>query len=145
MDGWREILVAVAGLTPQVITETLFYLTQKRDPPVAIAEIYVLTTQPGRQRILTDLLTPDHGRFYTFCAEYDLDPATIAFDDTRIQVLTDAAGMPLDDIRTAADSAAVADQILSLIRRLTADPTTRLHCSLAGGRKTLSALLGFAL
>ena len=53
--------------------------------------------------------------------------------------------IPLDDIRTAADSAAVADQILAVIRRLTDDPTTRLHCSLAGGRKTQSALLGFAL
>ena len=74
MEVFREILVAVAGLTPQVITETLYYLTQVRDPPVTIAEIHVLTTQPGRQRILADLLITDHGRFYTFCAEYDLIP-----------------------------------------------------------------------
>ncbi|HXH13073.1 MAG TPA: CRISPR-associated ring nuclease Csm6 [Alphaproteobacteria bacterium] len=145
MQPWREILVAVAGLTPQVITETLYYLTQVRDPPVGIAEIHILTTRPGRERIRTDLLTPDHGRFYTFCAEYGLDPSTIAFDDAHIQVLTDVVGVPLEDIRTAADSAAVADQILACIRRLTDDPTTRLHCSLAGGRKTLSVLLGFAL
>ena len=145
MDGFREILVAVAGLPPQVITETLYYLTQKRDPPVVIAEIHVLTTEPGRRRIRTDLLTPDSGHFYAFCQEYALDPTTITFDAERIHVLTDAAGVPLDDIRTAADSAAVADQILALIRRLTDDPTTRLHCSLAGGRKTQSALLGFAL
>ena len=145
MEVFREILVAVARLTPQVITETLYYLTQVRDPPVAIAEIHVLTTQPGRQRILTDLLTEHVGRFFTFCHEYDLDPTTIAFDDTHIHVLTDAAGVPLEDIRTADDSAAVADQILAFIRRLTDDPTTRLHCSLAGGRKTQTALLGFAL
>jgi CRISPR-associated protein (TIGR02584 family) len=145
MDAWREILVAVAGLTPQVITETLYYLTQARDPPVAIAEIHVLTTRPGGQRILTDLLTQDDGRFHTFCREYDLDPTVIAFDAHHIHVFTDVAGIPLDDIRTAADSAAVADQILALICRLTDDPTTRLHCSLAGGRKTQSALLGFAL
>jgi CRISPR-associated protein (TIGR02584 family) len=145
MDVWREILVAVAGLTPQVITETLYYLTQKRNPPVAIAEIYVLTTQPGRQRILTDLLTPDRGRFYTLCAEYDLHPTSITFDADHIHVLTDAAGAPLEDIRTADDRTAVADQIVALIRRLTDDPATRLHCSLAGGRKTQSALLGFAL
>jgi CRISPR-associated protein (TIGR02584 family) len=74
MDAWREIFVAVSGLTPQVITETLYYLTQKRDPPVAIAEIHVLTTQLGRQRILTDLLSPDDGRFCAFCREYDLHP-----------------------------------------------------------------------
>jgi len=36
MGTWREILVAVAGLTPQVITETLYYLTHVRDPPAAI-------------------------------------------------------------------------------------------------------------
>jgi hypothetical protein len=60
-------------------------------------------------------------------------------------VLTDLAGVPLDDIRTADSSAAVADQILAFIHRLTDDPTTRLHCSLAGGRKTQSVSLGFAL
>ena len=136
MNAWREILVAVAGLTPQVITETFYYLTQVRDPPVAIAEIHVLTTQPGEQRILTDLLTPDDGRFYALCREYELDPTTIAFDAHHIHVFADVAGIPLDDIRTAADSTAVADQILALIRRLTDDPTSRLHCSLAGGRKT---------
>src|SRR5919109_2264692 len=145
MEVFREILVMVAGLTPQVITETLYYLTQKRDPPVAITEIHVLTTQPGRQRILPDLLTPHHGRLHTFCAEYNLDPTTIAFDADHIHVLTNAAGIPLEDIRTADDSAAVADQILTFIRRLTHDPATRLHCSLAGGRKTQSVLLGFAL
>ena len=84
MGMYREILVAVAVLTPQVITETLYYLTQKRDPSVAIDEIYVLTTQPGRLRILTDLLAPDVGRFYAFCTEYDLDPTTIAFDADHI-------------------------------------------------------------
>ncbi len=145
MSGFREILVAVAGLTPQVITETLYYLTQECDPSVVLTEIHVLTTQPGRQRVLTELLTPNVGRFYAFCREYDLDPSTIAFDPQHIHVLTDRAGEPLDDIRSAADSAAVADQIVALIRRLTDDPTTRLHCSLAGGRKTQSALLGFAL
>jgi CRISPR-associated protein (TIGR02584 family) len=145
MEGFREILVAVAGLTPQVITETLYYLTQKRDPPVALSEIYVLTTQPGREQILAELLEPSGGRFYTFCVEYNLDPASIAFDDNHIHVLTDAAGVPLEDIRTVGDSAAVADQIVALIRRLTDDPATRLHCSLAGGRKTQSVSLGFAL
>jgi CRISPR-associated protein (TIGR02584 family) len=77
VEAFREILVMVAGLTPQVITEALYYLTQVRDPPVALSEIYVLTTQPGRQRILDDLLTPHVGRFYTYCTEYDFDPAIL--------------------------------------------------------------------
>jgi len=138
-------LVVVAGLTPQVITETLYYLTQVRDPPITISEIYVLTTEPGRRRILTSLLAPHHGQFYRLCAEYGLDPACIAFDAQHVRVFADAAGVPLDDIRTAADSAAVADQILAFIHQLTDDSATRLFCSLAGGRKTQSVLLGFAL
>src|SRR5262245_58626550 len=102
MGGFREILVAVAGLTPEVNTETLYYLTQKRDPRVVITEIHILITQPGQERILIDLLTPNVGHFYAFCREYDLDPAAIAFDAAHIHLLTDATGVPFGDIRTAA-------------------------------------------
>jgi CRISPR-associated protein (TIGR02584 family) len=56
MESYRNLLVAVAGLTPQVITETLYYLTVHHHPPVAISEIHVLTTLQGNQRILQHLL-----------------------------------------------------------------------------------------
>ena len=142
MPAFRDILVAVVGLTPQVITETVYYLTQVHRPPVALAGIHVLTTQLGKTQLLTQLLAPRGGHFHTFCAEYGLDSTTIDFE---VHVLKDEMGVPLEDIRTATDSRAVADQITALVRRLTSDPTTRLYCSLAGGRKTQSVLLGFAL
>ena len=142
MPAFRDILVAVVGLTPQVITETVYYLTQVHSPPVTLAGIHVLTTQLGKTQLLTQLLAPRSGHFHTFCAEYGLDPTTIDFE---VHVLKDAVDVPLEDIRTATDSIAVADQIAALVRRLTSDPTTRLYCSLAGGRKTQSVLLGFAL
>src|SRR5262245_33676219 len=142
MPAFRDTFVAVVGLTPQVITETVYYLTQVHRPPVALAGIHVLTTQLGQTQLLTQLLAPHSGHFHASCAEYGLDPATIDFE---VHVLRDAAGIPLEDIRTATDSRAVADQIAALIRHLTGDPTTRLYCSLAGGRKTQSVLLGFAL
>ncbi|HEY7490924.1 MAG TPA: CRISPR-associated ring nuclease Csm6 [Candidatus Tectomicrobia bacterium] len=142
MPAFRDILVAVVGLTPQVITETVYYLTQVHRPPVALAAIHVLTTQPGKVQLRRQLLAPQGGHFHTFCAEYGLDPRTIAFE---VHVLRDTASAPLEDIRTAADSIAVADQIAALIQQLTRDPATRLFCSLAGGRKTQSVLLGFAL
>jgi CRISPR-associated protein (TIGR02584 family) len=88
------------------------------------------------------LLAPTAGHFYSLCREYGLDAAAI---DVHIHILTDATQVPLDDLRTAADNAAVADQIATLVRQLTSAPITRLFCSLAGGRKTQSALLGFAL
>lgn len=142
MQVFRDILVAVVGLTPQIITETVYYLIQVRQPPATLAAIHVLTTSPGQERVVTQLLAPRRGHFHTLCAEYGLDAAAIAFE---IHVLRDAGSGPLEDIRTASDSAAVADQITTLVRHLTNDPTTRLFCSLAGGRKTQAVLLGFAL
>jgi CRISPR-associated protein (TIGR02584 family) len=142
MPALQNILVAVVGLTPQVITETVYYLTQVRQPPVVLSAIHLITTQRGEEQVHTQLLTSSGGHFYGLCREYGLDATAI---DVHIQILTDAAQVPLDDIRTAADNAAVADQIATLVRQLTSAPTTRLFCSLAGGRKTQSALLGFAL
>jgi CRISPR-associated protein (TIGR02584 family) len=142
MQVFRDILVAVVGLTPQVITETVYYLTQVHRPPITLTGIHVLTTQIGQAQLLAQLLDPHSGHFHTFCAEYGLEPGTIDFE---VHVLRDAADTPLEDIRTAMDSSAVADQIAALVRHLTSDPTTRLYYSLAGGRKTQSVLLGFAL
>jgi len=145
MGAAREILITVAGLTPQIITETLYYLTQLENPPVRISEIFVLTTLPGKERIQASLLDPARGHVWAFCHEYGIDPSSITFDAASIVVLQGNDEKPLRDIRTDADNGAVADQIAAFIRRLTDDPTTRLHCSLAGGRKTQSVLLGFAL
>ncbi len=44
----REVLVSVAGLTPQIITETIYHLTQERKPPAHIAEIWIVTTALGK-------------------------------------------------------------------------------------------------
>ncbi len=45
----KNILVCVSGLTPQIVTETLFCLAVKEK--IIIDEIYVLTTQRGRNVI----------------------------------------------------------------------------------------------
>jgi hypothetical protein len=54
-------------------------------------------------------------------------------------------GRPLDDIRSALDSRAAGECIRTVVHTLARDPATELHCSLAGGRKTMSALLATAL
>jgi CRISPR-associated protein (TIGR02584 family) len=129
MDAFRDILVAVVGLTPQIITETVYYLTQVRQPPAALAAIHVLTTRPGQEQVHAQLLAPHTGRFHALCAEYGLNATTIDFE---VHVLRDAVQVPLEDIRTAEDNAAVADQIAAFIQRLTSEPMTRLYCSIAG-------------
>lgn len=68
----RESLIAVVGLTPQVLTETLYSLTQIERPPVALNKIEVITTRPGRELIEKALLRPKGGQFHTFCRDYSI-------------------------------------------------------------------------
>jgi CRISPR-associated protein (TIGR02584 family) len=139
----RHILLCVAGLTPQIITETLYALTQQRDERVD--EIRVITTLAGRDCIMKDLLTPQQGRFFEFCRDFNLDPQQIKFDRTCIYILHRPDGAMLEDIRSVSDNEAAANQICDIVRRLTREPNTRIHASAAGGRKTMSVYLTAAM
>ncbi|MBI2486619.1 MAG: TIGR02584 family CRISPR-associated protein [Deltaproteobacteria bacterium] len=141
----KEILIAVAGLTPQIVTETLYYLTQVKKPKSKISEIYVITTFDGKREILTKLLDKGKGRFFEFCRGYRIDSSSIKFDERSIILLMDSKGNPLRDIRSVWDNELVADQITEFIREKSKDPDTVLHCSVAGGRKTMSIYLAYAL
>lgn len=137
-------LFSVAGLSPQVITETLYFLRIRSRPPVKVHEIRVVTTTAGEQRICGQLLRPGDGWFHRFCSEYGIPAGSIQFDPSCILVPWRPDGTPLDDVRTPADNALVADFIVSLVRDLNRDPGTALHCSVAGGRKTMGLFLGIA-
>ena len=141
----RTALVAALGLAPQTLMETLYYLTQVKPPPVPVAEIRILTTSTGKERVMETLLWKRAGRFHRFCEEYDIAPGKIRFGEEQITVLRDARGLPLEDIRTEEENALAADQTASFVRDLIADPKTALHCSVAGGRKTMGVYLACAL
>ena len=141
-DGPRRILPAVTGMTPQVVTETLYALMQQ-GPQALPHELHLLTTAVGAERARLALLSEQPGWFQHFLADYQLAP--IRFDASRIHVLQDAAGQPMADIRSADDNALAADQVADLVRRFTARADVQLHVSLAGGRKTLGYFAGYAL
>ena len=143
----RRILLAVLGLTPQVLTRTLYALAVAPGPgaaPFVPTAIHVVTTARGRRRARRELLDPATGRFFRLCADYRLDPRALAFDD-RSFVVVERGGRPLDDVTAAADHAAVAATIQRLVRRLTADERAAVHASLAGGRRAMGFYLGHAL
>jgi CRISPR-associated protein (TIGR02584 family) len=143
----RRILLLAAGLSPQIVTETLYALAVERsanNQPIWLPdEVHLITTTAGAREALLNLLDATSGWFYRLCRDYRL-PA-IVFDTTTIHVLTDAIGKPLDDIRSPADNEAAADFITGIVRKLTADPAWSLHVSIAGGRKTMGFYLGYAL
>ena len=140
MENKRKILVAVTGMSPQIVTETVYALhAQQNWQP---DEIHVLTTQIGYDNI-TKALLGENGFFGRLCQEYEL-PA-IQFDEQNIHVICDAEGKKLADIRTPEENNLAADMIVNFIRKLCADENTELHVSIAGGRKSMGFYIGYAL
>lgn len=68
----RRILLAVTGLSPQVVTETLYALAVKRSPKWVATEIRLITTTTGAREARLNLLKPDTGWFHKIRADYDL-------------------------------------------------------------------------
>lgn len=144
-DYPRRILVCASGLSPQIVTETLYALaveTHGRAPFVP-TEIRLISTSEGAEQARLALLAPDRDQFGKLCREYGLSP--IYFDESCIEVITDAEGTPLKDIRTPEHNELAADAITGLVARLTSDPDAAVHVSIAGGRKTMGFFIGYAL
>ncbi len=135
----KNILICVAGATPQVITETIYALSQK-SPPVHIDELHVITTAYGK-KLITERLIKDRV-LERLLREYEL-PA-IQFSEEHITVINDG-GEPLEDIRNDMDNELTGDVITDHIRKMSERDDSVLHCSIAGGRKTMSFYLGVAL
>ncbi len=141
----RRILLCVTGLSPQIVTETLYALAVTQTPAFLPTEIHLITTLEGVERARLTLLSEEPGWFRRLCADYQLDPAKIHFGIDTLHCIRGAAGRPLSDIRTQEDNTAVADTITTLVRDFTADPGCAVHASIAGGRKTMGFYLGYAL
>lgn len=139
----RRVLLAVTGLSPQVVTETLYALTQRQHPPFVPTEVRLVTTAQGAEHARLNLLSHDPGWFHRLRHDYALPE--IAFDPERIQVLAGPDGQALADIRTPEQNNSAADYISQVVRGLTADDSCALHVSIAGGRKTMGYYLGYAL
>ena len=134
-------LIAVIGNTPQVMTETFWALRVQRQVP--IDEVFVMTTTMGKATCQQRLL--DEGRFAKMLSDYDIDPDTAKFDADHIRVFKDAEGNFLDDIRTSDDNRLARNQLFRWIEDWTQKDHVALHCSLAGGRKSMGYLLGAAI
>ncbi len=138
----RTILVAVAGGSPAIVTETLWALA-KRSDPVHVDEVRVFTTAKGKSAILNPLLAPTDGKFKSCLEELEI-ARRITFNEETIVVFKDGKNGELVDIRSDEDNQLAADQICNLIREWTTEDS-RLICSAAGGRKTMSIYLTIAM
>ena len=141
MSRKRRLLLAATGLSPQVVTETVYALAVgKRWVP---DEIRLLTTVEGAERARLSLLGGRRGWLARLREEYGLP--VIRFGAEQITTLRGPGGGELGDIRSADENAAAADGLSEAVRRATAERDSEVHVSIAGGRKTMGFYLGYAL
>lgn len=138
----RQVLLALTGMTPQVVTETLFALVFQRG--VAIHELCVITTAEGKKAVLgeTDLPALEK-ELERMCMVWNIPKPQ--FDTTSSVLVANEETIELHDIRTDRDNRLFPNLITDVVRRYTSDAATVLHCSIAGGRKTMSVAMAFAL
>jgi CRISPR-associated protein (TIGR02584 family) len=132
-------LVAVTGMSPQVITETLYAMN--RDGDAWPDRLTIITTAKGRDTVWKGLHTDGH--LAALCRE--LGRPELPFTPEDIKVVPGADGSLVEDARSRDDHEAMANFITDRIRELTADDQVRLHASIAGGRKTMTFYLGYAM
>lgn len=139
----KKILVLVTGMSPQIVTETLFGLAVAPESGTRWIpdEIHLISTLTGLDQARLRLL--DEGYFRALCEEYGLPP--IRFDADCFYPIKDAFDQVMEDLKTPDENEHAANTICEHIRQLTADPDCELHVSIAGGRKTMGFYAGYAL
>lgn len=137
----NHVLLSVVGLTPQVITETLYALHAQEKQ---VDEIHVITTREGKEKILALLLAEGSGALYRYLDEYDMEAKSTLLSVNNIHVLTNEHGDQIDEITAEEDNERLLYLCLSLTFNLTKDPNTAVYFSVAGGRKTMTSCLTLA-
>ena len=134
----KNILLAVVGLSPQVVTETLYALHQQGR---RVDAIHLIATRGGKEAVLASILSPRDGYYRRYLSEYGIDPATIAFGFENVHTVIDDLGNEISDIEGEEENEWFLRRCLELSFRFTNEPDTAVFFSIAGGRKTMSACL----
>lgn len=135
-----RVLIALCGMSPAVITETVYALAEVGACP---AKVIVITTTPGKEKIRTDLF--ESGIWLKMLKKIgtEIDFGMASYN-VRLIPKSDAGG-DAEDILTTSDNARAADFILDSLREFTENPDTEIIFSIAGGRKTMSVLGSMAM
>lgn len=134
----RHIFLATTGESPQIVTETL-YAIDKQDM-IWPDMILLITTTKGKAKACDGLI--QHNQLARLCSE--LNREIPEFSASHVLVIPDANDHEIDDARSLEDYEALGNFITSCIRDCTHDSES-LHASLAGGRKTMTFFLGYAM
>ena len=143
-DARRRILIAGIGTSPAVLTETVWALAHQKKPVVP-DEIVVITTKSGREVLQETMMSGSPSAWERLKVALRKEKIAIegklVFGEASVHAIPDKDGNVLSDLRTGDDNLLAADFMLREIRQYTEASDTVVLCSIAGGRKTMSALL----
>lgn len=142
METEKVALVAVLGTSPAVLTETIWALHTEK-PELVPDVVKIFTTQVGWDKFEKNVYTPANGP----SVWEDLQNKVGKEITVSKCIFQDRRGGDLKDIITCKDQELVADQLLKGIRECKnpMQEPYRLVGSVAGGRKSMSALMYAAM
>ena len=139
MKTATHTLLATTGASPQIVTETLYAIHHENQQWPD--EIFLITTSFGKRKAVEGLLDKQH--LQRLCTE--LQRPMPAFNAEHVLVTPGADGTEVEDARSLQDHEALANFIMTQVRNRTASDQGSLHTSLAGGRKTMTFYIGYAM
>lgn len=144
-EATQTVLISLVGATPAVLPETVWALATQPEP-VLPDRIIALATAPGAAQLKEKLFADGHWErmLEQLKAKGAQREGKLKFGPIAdsIRVFPDLSrSRELDDIRSLEDNEAIAEFFMELIRGFTENDSIRLIVSIAGGRKTTSALL----
>ncbi|MEA3287950.1 MAG: CRISPR-associated ring nuclease Csm6 [Candidatus Marinimicrobia bacterium] len=139
----KQVFVATVGTTPQIFTECLYVYTHPHyGYQRKFDRIVALTTREGAEKLSTALFK--EGRLAQMETDLGVEKGYFQLKREDIIILKDEGGEELDDVRQNADAEVLSGQFLHLIKDITDDDGTCLTATVAGGRKTMSAMMALA-
>lgn len=144
----QNILFLVTGMTPAIITETIWALacdpSLDEDSRWIPDRVEVLSTEHGLNQIHSRLL---ENKVIEQLKQDFPQLTDLVFDNSCMHSIKDEKNLTtaLVDLKTPEDNEFAANQINERIRQLTQEENTSLHVSIAGGRKTMGFYAGYAL
>ena len=140
----RIVLIATMGSSPAVLTETVWALAHLKEPVVP-DEIVVLSARNSVDKMRQELLNGNNPVWEKLLLrlrkdKIDIDGKLI-FGPMSIHVIPDDRKNEMWDLRSSEDNLLAADFMMQEIRKYSESPDTEIIASIAGGRKTMSALL----
>jgi len=137
----QEIFIAVLGTTPQILTEGIyFYYSDYYRQNRYFDQIKVFTTSVGREILIKTLFKEN--RLEQLCAALKVD--SLPFTPNDIFLMEDKKGSPIEDTRTTEQVEQMSNILYRKIREYTSIDNIRLTATVAGGRKSMSALMALA-